>query len=181
MAIFAVIALVLTIFSFNSLIFADDSITTEAGIAYADGDIIVDLPDVSAPASAVVASGQGYVQAGDQELPKAATSGGWALLNLILAIATGIIMLLLLVTFLMKLSDDDWDYEDSAKNHLGFLSITVVTTAASAILFLLTENMRMQMVLTDGYTLWHIAIAVATIIFAALSIDKIDGEDLNAI
>jgi len=86
-------------------------------------------------------------------------------------------MLLLFITYFMKRREDDEpDYNVQVKKHLGFRIVTIVTTVVAIILFLLTENMSLPMRLVDSYTLWHIVLAVVTLIFAVLSRKKYEDE-----
>jgi len=109
------------------------------------------------------------------------------LLNLLLTIVTGIIMLLLLVTYFQKRKGEehekDPDYDQKVKKHLPFRLITIATTVVAIILFILTENMSLPMGIADNYTLWHVVIAAVTVVFAILSRKKYEegeGERVRA-
>jgi hypothetical protein len=106
-------------------------------------------------------------------VPQATGVVTWALINFLLMIATGVVMLLSFATYFSKRREDA-GYEKTTGKRLGFRVATIATTIVAVVLFSLTENMSLPMVITDRYTLWHAVIAAATVALAALAREKYD-------
>jgi hypothetical protein len=109
---------------------------------------------------------------------------GWALLNLIMTIVTGLIMVALFATYFTKRKEDeeianDPDREAKVKKHLGVRLISIAATVIAIILFVLTEDMALPMTMTDKWTVWHIVIVAAAIIVAIFSRKKYEVEDIS--
>ncbi|MEG1096642.1 MAG: InlB B-repeat-containing protein, partial [Clostridiales bacterium] len=112
----------------------------------------------------------------------------WALLNLILAVACAVTMLLLLVGYVFgkKRKDDDEeletneDYEETEptlKRKGLWRVLSIIPGLGSVIIFLLTENMRNPMVFVDKWTLLMIVIALVQLVIVLMSKKKHDTED----
>ena len=123
---------------------------------------------------------------GDTEVPLAAgsfTGMVWALLNLILAVAGVVIgcVMLLHKALLKKRAqeeeqEDDFLGDDDTKASLKRklrcligLMLAVVGGIGGVLLFILTEDTSLLMVLTDNWTLWHIVVFVAEMIGCVLT------------
>ncbi len=128
------------------------------------------------------------VQIGDTKVPLASAglNASWALLNLILAFVTGIIMLVLLFTWFFGKSKDE---EEEAQNEnvtraqrseeensdrklkrKGIVRLfSIVVTLIAVIAFILTEDVRLPMVLIDQWTWLMIVIAAVQVIVAIFS------------
>jgi uncharacterized repeat protein (TIGR02543 family) len=113
------------------------------------------------------------------------TMGSWALFNLMLTILTGLVMVALFVTYFVKRRDEGKEREDDpdaekkvvSKNLLARL-VTIATTLIAIILFILTQDMNLPMILADKYSVWHIVIAAVTVAFAFLSKKYYDDEEI---
>ena len=95
----------------------------------------------------------------------------WALLNLVLTIATGLIMALLLAAYVVRRRNGDDN---------GFLPlrlVTVATTIVAIITFVVTQDTSGTMVLTDNWTPMHVVTAVVAAVFGALSSRKHREEE----
>ena len=125
----------------------------------------------------------------DDKTPLAGGTGqaSWALLNLLLAIATGIIMLVLLIGYFFgkKKKEDEEDEESAAltrrergeeqerddklkrKGIVRLLSI--IPTVVAIIAFILTENIWTPMVWTDKWTLLMAVIAIVQVVVAVFT------------
>ena len=107
----------------------------------------------------------------------------WALINLLSAIATTLIGLGMVITFFRKKKEDeDEEDEEKAKDRNNneeeeedpnkrrpskFLGL--IPAIASIILFVLTENMKNPMRLTDKWTIWMVVIALVNVVLAYLT------------
>ncbi len=125
---------------------------------------------------------------GDPKIPLASVEASWALLNLILAIVTGLISLMLVITYFVKKRRDD-EEEDEAKGvvmtraeakaekedeethvkrkGLGRI-LSLVVTVIAVVVFILTENMSLPVVWTDEWTLLMGIIAIVNVVLAFL-------------
>ena len=101
----------------------------------------------------------------EPETPLAGPS--WALLNLILAIATAVMSIVLLVTYFSK---KEKDQEIKRK---GFWRVFSIVPAAVAIItFILTEDMTAPMVFTDKWTLLMAAYALLGTVVMVMATKK---------
>jgi uncharacterized repeat protein (TIGR02543 family) len=99
----------------------------------------------------------------DAETPLAGPT--WALLNLILAIATALASILMLVGYLGKKKEEAEGVTIRETKKHGFMRIlTLVPGIGGIIAFILTENMKNPMVFTDRWTLLMILIAVVQLL-----------------
>jgi len=99
----------------------------------------------------------------DAETPLAGPT--WALLNLILAIATALASILMLVGYLGKKKEEAEGVTIRETKKHGFVRIlTLVPGIGGIIAFILTENMKNPMVFTDRWTLLMILIAVVQLL-----------------
>jgi uncharacterized repeat protein (TIGR02543 family) len=154
--------------------------TSDATTTTDDAEVEIvaeEIPDESAPQSSAPepAPLPDTETVQPEQVPKAAGgSAAWALINLLLTIVTGIIMLMLLITYFVnrRKEEEDSDYEYSVKKRWPLRMLTIMTTIIAVILFVFTEDMRLPMIFTDQYTLWHIVITAATLLLAILSVKK---------
>jgi len=107
------------------------------------------------------------------ERPPLAVFATWALLNLLLVVATGVIMIALLVTFFAKRKEGNGETENK---RLALRLIAIAATAVSIILFVITQNMILPMGFIDKWTIWHVIITAATVVLVALSMKKYEQE-----
>ena len=128
----------------------------------------------------------------EPDTPIAPVEGSWALLNLILSIVTCILAIVMIITFAVGKEDEDEnengqpkakaegeeDEKKRKRNGLKFLGL--IPAIGTVVLFLLTENMKLKMVITDK---WTILTAIITVIAIVLTIviknrpNKKDEED----
>ena len=114
----------------------------------------------------------------DSAAPLAA-NGAWALLNLIMTVITGIISAVLLTGYFGKKEDEEDESDDAETKRKGLVRLASIIPAAGAIIaFILTEDMRLQMALTDR---WTILMAVILLIQAVTAMfakkEKEENED----
>lgn len=121
----------------------------------------------------------------DPQTPLAGNLGAsWALLNLILAIGTAVVMIVLLIGYFFgkKKKEEEQAAEEEKTGKLKrkgiFRLMSILPGIGGIIAFVLTENMNNPMILTDKWTLLMIVIALVQIVFTVFSIKKHkdDGE-----
>ena len=128
----------------------------------------------------------------DEETPLAPMGGGaWALVNLILMLLTVLASLLLLLGYLGKkkyAKEDEYgnalhdangnEIIDYTRNKKGFWRVaSLIPAVAAVIAFVLTENMRLPMIMVDRWTLLMVIIAVVQLIVAVLCKKKKESEE----
>ena len=107
----------------------------------------------------------------DNEVPLAAPNqkkqGAWALINLISMLLTFLIAFLLIITlFINKVKEND---EKKYKNKIIRRIFSIIISIVSVIIFILTENMNLPMILIDKWTIVMIIILIINIIIAICS------------
>ena len=120
------------------------------------------------------------VELEEPEVPLAAPEGNWALINLITTILSVIIAFGMLLTGLFKKSyekdNDEEENEDEGK-HKASKIFGILPAALSILLFLMTEDIRLPMVLVDKWTLPMIIILIISVILAYLTKNKKKEKD----
>ena len=101
----------------------------------------------------------------ETEVPEETTpeaAGGWALINLLAAIASVILAGILLVS---RRSQDDESEEDGMnRNTTIYKIIGAVAAVASVIIFIVTEDMRNPMIMVDNWTVIMLLLTLVTIV-----------------
>ena len=113
----------------------------------------------------------------DGETPQA-PSGAWALINLLSALATALLSLIMMIRyFRARREENEAMGEMNEGSRKGVLRLASVIPAIGAIAaFLLTENMANPMILTDGWTvLMLVILAIQTGV--ALLVAKKDNDE----
>ena len=116
----------------------------------------------------------------------------WAVLNLLLTLITCLIMAALMLTYyrghMLKAKGgadydkygEDYEYEDEysgkVKNYPIYRMLSIATSIAAFFLFLSTQDMRLPMVFTDMWTIYHIGITAFTVFLASMSRKKYIAE-----
>ncbi len=102
----------------------------------------------------------------------------WALLNLILAIATALASLLMLIGYLGKKKQmEDGIVVRETKKHGAVRLLTLLPGIGGIVAFILTENMRNPMVFTDRWTLLMVIIAAVQLVLVLLGIKRDKDPD----
>jgi len=97
------------------------------------------------------------------------------LVNLLLAIAGVLLVLILLIVLIASRKKEDEQKGEVKKHstrHWVFWAVSLVAGITAIVLFLLTENMTLPMIMTDGYTLWQVIIFVVLAAFFVLGLVK---------
>lgn len=122
----------------------------------------------------------GIIELEEPEVPLAVPQGNWALINLITTILSVIIALGMLLTGLFKKSyekdNNEKEDEDEGKHKVSKI-FGILPAALSILLFLMTEDIRLPMVLVDKWTLPMVIILIISIILAYLTKNKKKEED----
>ena len=125
--------------------------------------IVVDAPTIVPTVAAAITETQPEpITIKEVATPQAAPEGAWALLNLILTIISCIIAIVLI--FAKKKSENE-EYTDEEKKDIRgikrFKIYSILIGIISIIVFILTEDMTLPMILIDK---WTILMAIFTIV-----------------
>ena len=97
----------------------------------------------------------------------------WALLNLILTIATALASILMLIGLFGKKKEElDGEIIRETEKHAFTRVLTLVPGIGAIIAFILTENMRNPMVFTDRWTLLMVIIALVQLVLVIFGAKK---------
>ena len=142
---------------------------TDADDADEDEEDTEDVEDDDTPLS----DGEEDVDDGKTPLSK---NDAWALINLIAAIITVLFGLILLLSKRHRNDDEEDEEERQARmendeekepeQKRGWICkvLGVIVAIASVVLFILTEDMSLPMVLIDNWTIWMVVIAVVELV-----------------
>ena len=108
----------------------------------------------------------------DPVTPEAAKDNSWALLNLICSAGTVLLGLFLLISKTKKDEEEDeqegFANEDDEANHYKrnklYRLLGVVTSVASVLVFIFTEDMRAKMVIIDRWTLLMVVLLFVNVV-----------------
>jgi hypothetical protein len=124
-------------------------------------------PLVSGPGDVTTPAPDDSIDVGDDDVPLA--SGAWALVNLILAIAATVFMILLWIAYFARKREDD---DTNKRRQMVGRILSIVDAIAAIVTFILTENMRLPMQMVDKYTIWMIAILAVQLAFMLVALIK---------
>ena len=92
----------------------------------------------------------------------------WALINLVAAVVSVILGIVLLLSKNKKDEDEDEQYEneetEEAKRYKRWKVVSVIDAVLAVVVFIITENMKLPMVLVDKWTILMIVFAIVSII-----------------
>ena len=91
----------------------------------------------------------------EEETPEVGGKRAWALINLIATVLGAVLAIILLVSKHQKTEEDEENAEEETEytRRRKWKVISTITAIVSVIVFVLTENMRLPMVLVDKWTL----------------------------
>ncbi len=144
-----------------------------------------EIPDTEPPTAATIE---------ETELPLAPGSPAWALLNLILTLATAFISVVLLVNYFGKKKQEEEnrnntenaqatqnqniEQEKEEVKRKGLLRLaSLIPAIVAVIVFILTEDMTLPMTIVDEWTWLMALIAFAQVVVASSSKKQINNED----
>ena len=115
----------------------------------------------------------------DEIAPMAAPAAEahWALLNLIAAIATALISLLTILGFFKKNEEEKEEEENRNDQYDNDKFFSLIPAVLSIVIFILTEDMRLEMILADRWTLLMAIILIANIVLTFLIRDQKTDEE----
>jgi len=113
----------------------------------------------------------------------------WALVNLILTIAGALLAIITVIRIFIRNRKDKDCFEDEsehekerrAKNRLIWTIITLIAAILGIIVFILTEDMRLPMVLVDKWTIVNAIIFIAGVVGYTFAIKRDKDEDTDMI
>lgn len=139
----------------------------ETVLGAAEAEPAVTIPDNQTPLAGGEEGAQGDTkQIDENKTPLASGNMGseWALLNLLLAVATGLITLSLFVGYFFGKKEKDENGRRAFKRKGILRLISIIPAVIAVIAFVLTENMADPMVFTDKWTVLMAVIAVVQVI-----------------
>ncbi len=152
----------------------------------------VDVPDAEVPLAESPA--EEPIELEDTLVPLAGIGGAWSLLDLILTIVTGLMSIVLLITYFKNKKEDedeenkqtanamiDEDEEESQLKRKGiFRLFSIIPMIATIILFILTQDLTQPMIWIDRWTIVFAIITLVQVVTMILSRKKhVDGDDDN--
>lgn len=102
----------------------------------------------------------------DDITPEVVHKGSWALINLIASLIGMLVTIILLFAKHEKEEENEENEElvDEFKRKRIYKVVGVIITILSIIVFVLTENMRLPMILVDKYTLLMVVLAILNLV-----------------
>ncbi len=149
---------------------------TPAPVAPTETFAGINLPEFLIPLASALE--ETSIQIGDTTLPLAAFGRSWALLNLILTLATSFISVVLVMNYFKRKNSGQSQYEsEKSENAIikrkGFSRILSIGVAVIAIvIFILTEDMTLPMAIVDEWTFLMALVAFAQVVTAIISRKK---------
>lgn len=126
---------------------------------------LASIDEIAAPLAAKEEAAEATTVITDDATPKAEADGFWALINLIAAILTALMSIVLAVLGLKKKNEEE---NEEADNKVRFRLLGMFVAAISVIAFILTEDMALPMHLIDKWTIvMIILLAVETVLAIA--------------
>ena len=141
-------------------------VTDQYSIGYVNGTLTINAAVVPPPVITTPTPAPTVIP--NPPVPGGPPASGWSLLNLILAIGTALTAAGLLVGYTRKSYLADGSEADQRRK--GFMRLFSLVPGVGAIVaFLLTENMKNPMIITDMWTILMVAIAVVQAVVLYLS------------
>lgn len=151
---------------------------TAGGGGAAVAAALVAVADGATPLANIEAD-TGMREIDDEDTPLSkGPAGHWALLNLILAIFTALVSVLLLVFYFKNKNADD---DEEVKRMGIFRMLSIVSAIAAVALFILTEDMSLPMAITDKWTLLMAVFALFNVVFAFLAKKQTEEDEAETV
>ena len=157
----------------------DDQNRPTPEVAEAEEIEEAEIPEVKAEEEVVQEEEIPMVEFVEEETPLAQGQSAWALINLISVAGTLLTSLIAMIGLFRKNKDEE-DMEEGKEyvERNNYKVLTVFSSIASCIVFLLTEDLRNPMVLIDRWTLLMVAIFLINLILAMVTKNrKIEKEE----
>ena len=115
----------------------------------------------------------------DDPEPPLAINAYWALINLLCAIATALLSLIMLVRYFGKRHEEDEETgeETEIKRKGGVRLASIIPAIAAIVAFNLTEDMTNPMIMVDKWTLLMVVILAVQVIVAIVAKTKKRGDE----
>jgi len=123
-----------------------------------------------------VPQAEAVIEVMEEEAVPTAAKKVWALINLLCTIATAVISLIMALTYFRK-NDEEEENEDEEDRRKKSKFFGLIPAAAAIITFILTENMKNSMVLTDRYTLLMVVILLVNAALAFVTRNRKEDEN----
>ncbi len=113
------------------------------------------------------------------EVPLASAGASWSLLDLILTVVTGLMSVTLLVTYLSGRREDEEYIENGEQiKRRGIVrALSIIPMIGAIILFVLTQDMTLPMVIVDEWTIIFAAITLIQAGVMFLSRKKVEEAE----
>ena len=114
--------------------------------------------------------------------PEVARKGHWALINLVAAVVSVLLGIVLVLSKNKKDKDEDEEQNENedteeVKRHKRWKVVSVIDAVLAVVVFIFTENMRLPMVLVDKWTMLMVLFAVVSVISLVLGRKYHENED----
>ena len=119
----------------------------------------------------------------DDPEPPLAINAYWALINLLCAIATALLSIIMLVRYFGKRHEEDEETgeETEIKRKGGVRLASIIPAVAAIIAFILTEDMTNPMIMVDKWTLLMVVILAVQVIVAIIAKTKKRDDEGDAV
>ena len=115
-----------------------------------------------------------FVESPEVPLALIFDQGTWALLNLLLCVAGGLLAILMSLRILTARRQEEDERSNRDKMSLLVVSILAIV---GIMLFILTQNMRLEFVLVDWWTAAHAALLIGAILIYIISSRRDKDKD----
>ncbi len=112
----------------------------------------------------------------DTETPLA-SGAAWSLLDLILTVITGLLAVSLLVTYFKRRKEEEEDENVEVKRKGLLRMLSIVPMIGAIVLFILTQDMTLPMIIIDEWTIVFAAITLVQAGITYFSRKKVEEED----
>ena len=162
---------------------------TTPGARTTDDGATTDEPEVEEVEDEETPLSDGDVEDVEDNATPKGNNGIWALINLIAAIVTVILGLILLLSKRHRNDEEEDEEERQARIERGEEKeqeqkrgwickvLGVIVAIVSVVFFILTEDMSLPMALTDKWTIWMIVIAIVELVLVLVGRHWKDVDD----
>ncbi|MBR3227213.1 MAG: InlB B-repeat-containing protein, partial [Erysipelotrichaceae bacterium] len=141
---------------------------------------VIEIKEEAVPSAKNTESEGPVIEVLDEEVPMANVNNSWALINLLAAVISTLVSLLMILSFFRKEEDEEEknrenENEETKRSSSKFLGL--LPTIVSWFAFFLTEDMRNPMVLIDRYTIIMLVIMIITMVMAYITRNRKDTKE----
>ncbi len=128
----------------------------------------------------VLAIADGATTIEDTEVPLAQGGAAWSLLDLILTVVTGLLAVSLLITYFTGRKEEEEEEYGEIKRKGLLRILSAVPMIGAIILFILTQDMTLPMIIVDEWTIVFAAITLVQGAITFFSRKKVEEDDDQA-